>query len=87
MRGILLLRQHIVRYRGSQPKYGNPDTNTRGCSNATKEGMDTFKSVVSKRIYSLATFVARSGVGNSFGFAGHIRDKLGICGPKHAHVH
>jgi len=27
-----------------------------------------------------------TGVGNSFGFAGHIRDKLGICGPVHAHV-
>jgi len=28
----------------------------------------------------------RAGVGNSFGFAGHIRDKLGIRGPKHAHL-
>jgi hypothetical protein len=28
----------------------------------------------------------RSGVGNSFGFAGHIRDKLGIRGPGHVHV-
>jgi len=28
----------------------------------------------------------RSGVGNSFGFAGHIREKLGIRGPVHVHV-
>ncbi len=28
----------------------------------------------------------KSGVGNSFGFAGHIRDKLGIRGPGHIHV-
>ncbi len=26
------------------------------------------------------------GVGISFGFAGHIRDKLGIRGPVHTHV-
>jgi hypothetical protein len=28
----------------------------------------------------------RTGVGNSFGFAGHIRNKLGIHGPGHIHV-
>jgi len=28
----------------------------------------------------------KTGVGNSFGFAGHIRDKLGIHGPVHVHV-
>jgi hypothetical protein len=28
----------------------------------------------------------RAGVGNSFGFAGHIRDKLDIRGPVHVHV-
>ncbi len=28
----------------------------------------------------------RTGVGNSFGFAGHIRDNLGICGPVHVLV-
>jgi len=27
-----------------------------------------------------------SGVGNSFGFAGHIREKLGVPGPVHAPV-
>jgi len=26
-------------------------------------------------------------VDNSFGFEGHIRDKLGIRGPKHVHVY
>ncbi len=29
---------------------------------------------------------ASPGVGNSFGFAGHIRDKLGIRGPVHVLV-
>jgi len=29
---------------------------------------------------------SRAGVGNSFGFAGHIRDKLGILRPVHVHV-
>jgi len=29
---------------------------------------------------------SRSGVDNSFGFAGHIRDKLDIRGPGHVHV-
>jgi hypothetical protein len=28
----------------------------------------------------------RAGVGNSFGFTGHIRDNLGIRGPVHVHV-
>ena len=28
----------------------------------------------------------RAGVGNSFGFASHIRDKLGIRGPVHVHT-
>jgi len=27
-----------------------------------------------------------SGVGNSFGLAGHFRDKLGIRGPVHVHL-
>jgi len=29
---------------------------------------------------------SRAGVGNSFGFAGHIRDKLGIPGPAHVYT-
>jgi len=29
---------------------------------------------------------SRPGVDNSFGFAGHIRDKLGTCGPVHVLV-
>jgi len=29
---------------------------------------------------------SRAGVGNSFGFMGHIRDKLGIHGPVYVHV-
>jgi hypothetical protein len=32
------------------------------------------------------TLDSRAGVGNSFGFVGHIRDKLGIRGPVHVHV-
>ncbi len=35
---------------------------------------------------SFKLLLFRSGVGNSIGFAGHIRDKLGIRGPVHAHV-
>jgi len=30
--------------------------------------------------------IPKTGEGNSFGFAGHIRDKIGIRGPVHAHV-
>jgi hypothetical protein len=40
------------------------------------------------RIYGTVknTLWPRSGVGNSFGFEDHIRDKIGIRGPVHAHV-
>jgi len=35
--------------------------------------------------YSLS-LRSRAGVGNSFGFAGHIRDNLGFLRPVHLHV-
>ncbi len=34
----------------------------------------------------LAVRRLKSGVGNSFGFAGHIRDSLGIPGPVYVHL-
>jgi len=42
--------------------------------------------IQSSRQYLLTLLGSSAGVGNSFGFAGHIRDKLGIRGPVHVHV-
>ncbi len=39
-----------------------------------------------KSLKSLNFVSTRSGVGNSFGFEGHMRDKSGICGPVHVLV-
>jgi len=47
--------------------------------------IDRFRKL-KKKFFNSTYIGSTSGVGNSFGRAGHIRDMLGICGPKHVHT-
>jgi len=66
-----------------------------GALNGGKRGLNEYNTLLIKRSVEEGLRVheplvknlgSKAGVGNSFGFAGHIRDKLGIRGPVHAHV-
>ncbi len=68
-----------------QPK---SETGKNSKESTVKLGFNKHKRTASAEFvrYNRVDLCSKPGVGNSFGFAGHIRDKLGICGPIYVHV-